>query len=94
METWAKLFESNGRQVLVTKEYDDEDESHNLSVAIRIEGAQLSIGPVIKGEDAEEVLDRVFNAFNQESADNFTRKLVGCETVCEALKAINSSEDE
>ncbi|SER26137.1 hypothetical protein SAMN05216522_11748 [Rosenbergiella nectarea] len=94
METWAKLFESNGRQVLVTKEYDDEDESHKLSVAIRIEGAQISLGPVIKCEDAEGVLDRVFNAFNQESADNFTQKLVGCETVYEAVKALNSGEDE
>ncbi|WP_241639968.1 hypothetical protein [Rosenbergiella epipactidis] len=94
MEAWAKLFESNGRQVLVTKEYDDEDESHKLSVAIRIDGAQLSLGPVIRCEGADEVLDRVFNAFDQESADNFTKKLVGCETVYEAVKAINSSEDE
>lgn len=87
MEKWAKLFESNGRQVLVTKEYDDDD-LPKLSFAVRIEGAELSLGPIFKGEHGEEERDKLFESADQEMADNFTKPMIGCDTVLEAAKAL------
>lgn len=90
MEKWAKLFESNGRQVLVTKEYDDDD-LPKVSFAVRIDGAELSLGPVFKGENGEEERDKLFDAADQEMADNFTKPMIGCETPLEAAKALTGN---
>ena len=87
MERWAKLFEANGRQVLITKEYDDDD-NPKLSIAIRVEGAEISLGPVFSGEEAEDDRDKLFDAADQEMADNFTKELIGCETAFDVAKAI------
>lgn len=87
MEKWAKLFEANGRQVLVTKEYD-EDDLPKLSFAVRIDGAELSLGPVFKGENGEADRDKIFEAADQAMADNFTRPLIGCQSVIEAAQAL------
>lgn len=87
MEQWAKLFEANGRQVLITKEYDDDD-NPKLSIAIRVEGAEVSLGPVFSGENAEEDRDKLFDAADQEMADHFTKGLIGCETAFDVAKAI------
>lgn len=43
MERWAKLFEANGRQVLVTKDVDDDDKP-KLSISVRTDGAELTLG--------------------------------------------------
>lgn len=88
MEQWAKLFESNGRQVLVTKEYDDDD-NPKVSFAVRIDGAELSLGPVFHGENGEEERDKLFELADQEMADGFTKPIIGCETVLEAAKALS-----
>ncbi|MGA9607035.1 MAG: hypothetical protein WBR21_08435 [Rouxiella badensis] len=90
MEQWAKLFESNGRQVLVTKEYDDDD-MPKLSFAVRIDGDELSLGPVFKGENGEEERDKLFDAANQEMVDNFTKPMIGCETPIEAANALTGN---
>lgn len=87
MERWAKLFEANGRQVLITKENDD-DENPKLSIAIRVEGAEVSLGPVFSGEGGEESRDRIFEAANQEMADNFTKGLIGCETAMDVARVL------
>lgn len=87
MEQWAKLFQANGRQALITKEYDDDD-NPKLSIAIRVEGAEVSLGPVFSGENAEEDRDKLFDAADQEMADHFTKGLIGCETAFDVAKAI------
>lgn len=87
MENWAKLFESNGRQVLVTKEYDDDD-LPKLSFSVRIDGAELSLGPVFKGDNGEAERDKLFEVSDQEMADNFTKAMIGCDTALEAAKAL------
>lgn len=89
MEIWAKLFEANGRQVLVTKDYDD-DEFPKVSFAVRIDGAELSLGPVFKGENGEKDRDKVFEDADQEMADNFTKSFIGCQTVLEAAQALTN----
>ncbi|MDN4131880.1 hypothetical protein [Pantoea ananatis] len=90
MEIWAKLFESNGRQVLVTKDYDDDD-NPKVSFSVRIEGAELSLGPCFSGEDGEMQRDNLFDSADQQMADNFTKPLIGCETVLEAAKALSGN---
>lgn len=87
MEVWAKLFESNGRQVLVSKEFDDDD-NPKVSFAVRIDGSELSLGPVFSGDDAESARDKFFESVDQETVDAFTKPLIGCETVFEAAKAL------
>lgn len=91
MEQWAKLFEANGRQVLITKEYDDDD-NPKLSIAIRIEGAEVSLGPIFSGEDGEEDRDKLFEAADQEMADNFTKGLIGCETALDVARVITGKQ--
>jgi len=86
MEKWAKLFESNGFQVLVTKEYDEDDDFPKVSFAVRIDGAELSLGPVFKGDNGEEQRDKMFEGVDQETVDGFTQPLIGCKTTLEAVK--------
>ena len=87
MERWAKLFESNGRQVLVTKDVDDDD-NPKLSISSRIDGAELTLGPVFGGDDGEKLLDEAFDAAEQRLADVFTEPLIGCQSVMEAAKVL------
>ena len=87
MEMWAKLFESNGRQVLISKDTDDED-NPKLSIAVRIQGDEIAFGPCFSGENAEEARDQLFDKANQEMADGFTQILIGCETPFEAAEAL------
>lgn len=91
MERWAKLFESNGRQVLITKDVDDDD-NPKLSLSIRIDGAELTFGPTFKGNDCDEVLDKAFDAASQELADAFTEPLVGCQSVTEAASVLMNKD--
>ncbi|EAR8162871.1 hypothetical protein DRC29_21175 [Salmonella enterica] len=87
MERWAKLFEANGRQVLITKDVDDDDKP-KLSISIRIDGAELTLGPVFGGSNGDELLDKAFNSAGQEVADTFTEPLVRCESVMDAAKIL------
>ncbi|MGV3346375.1 hypothetical protein ACGVWS_11790 [Enterobacteriaceae bacterium LUAb1] len=91
MDRWAKLFESNGRQVLITKDCDDDD-NPQLSITIRMEDADVSVGPVFNGENGYESLDMVFELADQSMADNFTEKLIGCDTAMEAYKKLTGTE--
>ena len=88
MEIWAKLFESNGRQVLLTKEFDDDD-NPKTNIAFRIDGYQIELGPVFKGENAEEKRDKYFDVFGQEAADRYTENFTGCKSIQAVLEALS-----
>lgn len=80
MEVWVKIFESNGKQVLVEK---GEDEDGNPQVLFRWpeDDFNVSIGPSWKGDSDRhfEVRDLYFEKINQEDIDAFvegTRKKI------------------
>lgn len=87
MERWAKLFEANGRQVLITKDLDDED-NPKLGISIRIDGEELTLGPVFGGSNGDELLKKAFNSAGQDVANAFTEALVGCESVMDATRIL------
>ncbi len=70
MALFAKLFEVNkGKsQVLVTKEYDDEEESFTIKLRSDIPLAQVAIHA---GYNSEEDRDAKFKEISQEMADEF-----------------------
>lgn len=88
MKQFAKLFEAHGRQVLILKDTDSDD-NQKLSIITRMDdGSEINLGPVFEGENAEEELDAAFDKANQELADAFAKQLVGCSTAFEAAKAL------
>ena len=88
MKQFAKLFEAHGRQVLILKDTDSDD-NLKLSIITRMDdGAELNFGPVFEGENAEADLDTAFERAGQELADAFAKQLEGCKTAFEAAKAL------
>lgn len=84
MEMFAKLFESHGRQVLVTKA-EDSDGNPQLKVTMRFDGAEMSVGPCFSDDEAgDAALDNAFDKFGQEQADVFAQKVEGAENVFDA----------
>lgn len=73
MERWAKLFEANGRQVLITKDVDDDDKP-KLSISIRIDGAELTLGPVFGSSNGDELLEKAFNAAGHRRSKQVTAR--------------------
>ena len=88
MEIWAKLFESNGRQVLITKEEDD-DGNLKIGFSIKVEDGKVEIGKVFKGGNAEERRDKFFDALGQEAADRYTENFTGCKSIQAVLEALS-----
>jgi hypothetical protein len=72
METWAKLFESAGRQVLVRKEANDDGDA-----AVKIE-IPFSNGTAccVLGFETEAARDAVFVKMDQEAVDGFVAKML------------------
>lgn len=87
IEMWAKLFQSNGFQLLVTKDMDDDD-NPMLSLTIRIDGSSISIGPCFSGDDASINLDKTFSSYDQDKADEFTKLFIDCKSVMDAMKVL------
>lgn len=88
MKQFAKLFESHGRQVLILKDTDSDD-NLKLSIITRMDdGSEINMGPVFEGDTAEEDLNTVFDRAGQELADSFAKTLIGCSTAFEAAKAL------
>ncbi len=89
MDKFAKLFEAHGRQILILKDTDSDD-NLKLSIITRMDdGTELNFGPVFEGEKAEENLDTVFEGAGQELADAVAKQLEGCKTAFEAAKALS-----
>lgn len=85
MERFAKVFESNGRQVLVMKSTTSDDEP-KLSIIMRFsDGNEMDLGPVF---DSDEELNSVFELVDQERVDNFTAPFIGLESTAEVISAI------
>lgn len=84
MEMFAKVFESHGRQVLVTKA-EDSDGKPQLKVTMRFDGAEMSVGPCFTDDDAgDAALDHAFDSFGQEQADVFAGLVEGAKSPFEA----------
>ena len=84
MEMFAKVFESHGRQVLVTKA-EDSDGNPQLKVTMRFDGAEMSVGPCFSNDEAgDAALDNAFDTFGQEQADVFAGLVEGAENVFDA----------
>lgn len=77
MEIWAKLFESNGRQVLVEKSSGDDGHPEVLFRWAE-DGFYVSTGPTWKGGDDEdfEKRDKFFHTMSQETVDAFVLKIM------------------
>ncbi|WP_025124013.1 MULTISPECIES: hypothetical protein [unclassified Serratia (in: enterobacteria)] len=77
MEIWAKLFESNGRQVLVEKSSDDNGHPEVLFRWAE-DGFYVSTGPTWKSSDDEafDKRDKFFHTMSQETVDAFVLKIM------------------
>lgn len=85
MERFAKVFEANGRQVLVMKSTTSDDEP-KLSVIMRFaDGNEMDLGPVF---DTDEELNAAFDMVDQEGAERFTAPFAGLESTAEVIAAI------
>ncbi|WOL24303.1 hypothetical protein fHeYen801_093 [Yersinia phage fHe-Yen8-01] len=90
MERFAKVFESNGRQVLVRKNAS-EDDKPKLSIVLMVEGAEIDLGIVFGDEDvdvAENKLNKAFDSYGQEQADFVTDKIIDCSSAFEVFACL------
>jgi len=75
MYKFAKVFESNGREVLIMKNKNVDDkgtETPRLSIIVHFDnGKQLDAGMVLQGGTFED-LDGIFDAADQSTADAVT----------------------
>lgn len=84
---FAKVFDSNGRQLLVKKDTSDNGEP-KLSIIAVFSDAEMDFGVNFKGENAEANRDEGFNKFTQVEADKFTSQIVGIDSAFDALVAL------
>ncbi|WP_447867209.1 hypothetical protein [Rahnella bonaserana] len=82
MERFATLFESHDRQFLVKLD-ENSDGDAALSITTSFAGAEMSIN--IGFGDNDEAAKAALEAFKQEQADVFGKKLEGCTTALEAF---------
>ena len=72
MNEFAKLFEvqRNGidYQVLCTRRYDDDEDEYLVSIETTFNEAICNVATVCKSRDSQ---IKLFNAFNEESAERF-----------------------
>ncbi len=74
MAIFTRIFElPNNNQVLLTREYDDEDDAHNVKVRSDINGLQASIS---LGFDTEEKADKVLKDFTLDQAKNMRNQMM------------------
>ncbi len=90
MEKYWYLFEAHGRQVLVRKgENDDNDPT--IDLVVKIAGAEISFAIVYGNEGGEEERDRMFDTKAEElegAAAAFAEKLIGITNPLDALRAL------
>jgi hypothetical protein len=78
---FAKLFDLDEHQVLVTRRYNNEDGCYEMKVATLIDGVAASVGHQFLNE---EVRDHAFEAFDRVSAVAFIRHMHRLETALTA----------
>jgi hypothetical protein len=66
METFAKIFDLPARQVLVTTEYDPDEEEWKLRTETRYDGMMIAISG---SYSSKESLDEAFGKYNQSNAE-------------------------
>lgn len=66
---FAKTFEIDGRQVLVTKEYNAEEDSFDLKMRTDTDGNTIEINN--RWTEDEERRDKAFTDFNEVTAKSF-----------------------
>lgn len=73
MNEFAKLFNVNGKQLLVYKDYDPEDDMYEMNCMIDSEvGALVTVSPKFQYESER---DKVFLAFDQDQAVKMYSKI-------------------
>lgn len=63
---FAKLYDIGDDQLLVTKDYDDEDNLFSLKVTTQFDGVSYSMYPSFSSEEDR---DEAFNAFDLKMAN-------------------------
>jgi len=91
MERFAKVFESNDRQILV-KKGQDSDGDEALCISTMFSGTEMSIN--VSFTDDGDSLNKAFDAFSQEQADFFAKKLEGQTSAFEAFSHLLKSSHE
>ncbi len=88
MEHFAKVFESNNRQLLVKKAYNDED-CPRIALIMCFQGAEVDMGLIFPDTPAGEAArDEAFERFDDKAAYAVTERVKGCNTAMEAGIAI------
>ncbi|UGO51926.1 hypothetical protein DIENCEPHELON_56 [Klebsiella phage vB_KaeS_Diencephalon] len=91
MERFAKVFEVNGRQLLVMKSATSDDEP-KLSAIMRFDdGMEMDLGPVFKTDDE---LNAAFDQFDQERAERFTAPFAGLESTAEVISVLAGRNEQ
>ncbi|MGB4824916.1 MAG: hypothetical protein WBP82_08445 [Leuconostoc mesenteroides] len=87
MERFAKVFDDNIHQLLVRKGKDS-DGDYKLSMIMMFDGAEVDIGPVFHGDNAEAELDDAFNRFDDEAAKKFLAAFADCKTTMDFVNSL------
>lgn len=68
MSKFAKIIDVEGSQVLVTKDYDTDEEAFLLNVRTDVDGVSMIMG---MGFETEERRDEGFDLYGEEDAKKF-----------------------
>lgn len=85
MERFAKVFESQGRQILVRKGENSDGEAA-LNISTMFSGAEMTIS--LGFGDNDDVVDKALDSFEQEEADHFAQQFEGQESTFEAFQSL------
>jgi len=77
-EKWCRIISlPDGNDVLITKEFDEEEEAPKLNATCQIDGVRCTLG---MGFKTDEQLENAFETFTVETAQNLinqTREMMG-----------------
>lgn len=85
---WAKVFTAYGKQLLVTKSYDDEEEKEQVTFAIETKTGRVSL---TLGFPTEETRDLVFNKLRNTEAERLLEGIKDCHDVVSVYEALAGS---
>lgn len=71
-ETFAKLFDFPGQQVLVTKDFSD-DENAIIRITTQIDQVEQSVSMSFKSYGS---MDKAFNEYNKQNAEKFLNTML------------------
>jgi len=75
-EVFAKLFSSNGLQVLVWMDLDSDEDETVVHQVTQIDGMQSDMAYRFSGESQSEDALTAFEKYTQEHADEYTKSII------------------